>query len=319
MAHSPLALFADREDADLPLSKLYDGCYDFLMGREKPVSAATLRKYREVFASFTKSLAVHDKPLVISSVTPAAMRAWASDLRTGALPGARRRSSDGTIAPYFSCMKAFTRGYVFREAKLTSADLLADIERFKPGKSSKEMLTDDEITAIRDSFNLPTFEHVRDRAMFELHMATAFRFDTVLEVPLAALDKISGRLTVTIKGGKVMQGKLDSKALARVKAYLRLRPETNCPAMFVTDAGQAVSYDGGKMIWRRMKQRSGVKRLGSHLIRHTFAQRMALAGAAIGEIQDVLGHESAVMARHYAGAARTYAAADTMAKYSLAS
>jgi integrase len=121
-----------------------------------------------------------------------------------------------------------------------------------------------------------------------------------------------------------MQGKLDPAALARVRSYLRLRPETDCPAMFVTDAGQAISYQGGRMIWRRMKTRSGVKRLGSHLVRHTYAQRMAggdpargIPPAAIGEIQDVLGHTSDKMARHYAGAARTYAAADIMAKYSL--
>ena len=39
------------------------------------------------------------------------------------------------------------------------------------------MLTDEEISVIRDSFTRPTFEHVRDRAIFEVHMATAFRYD----------------------------------------------------------------------------------------------------------------------------------------------
>jgi site-specific recombinase XerD len=175
MAYSPLALFADREDANIPLTDLFSGCYDFLAGRERPVSKATLRKYRETFASFVKSLALHEKPHVIASVTPAAMRTWVADLRAGTLAGARGRCSDGSIGPYFSTMKAFTKRYIYRELKLTSRDLLEDVARFEVGKSSKVMLTDAEIAAIRDSFDLPTFEHLRDRAMFEVHMATAFR------------------------------------------------------------------------------------------------------------------------------------------------
>jgi site-specific recombinase XerC len=120
--------------------------------------------------------------------------------------------------------------------------------------------------------DLPTFEHIRDRAIFEIHISTAFRFDTVRAMPLAALNKITGEVEVITKGGKVMQGKIDGKALAHVRTYLRLRPDTDSPALFVTDAGKPLSYDGGRMIWRRIQKRSGVKRLGSHLIRHSYGQ-----------------------------------------------
>ena len=137
-------------------------------------------------------------------------------------------------------------------------------------------------------------------------------------MPLAAYERLTGKVTVTTKGGKVMHAKLDQKAMARVRAYLNLRPETDCRAMFVTDDGRSLSYGGGRMIWRRMQRRSGVKRLGSHLIRHTYAQHMANEGAPIADIQDVLGHSSDKMARHSAGEARKLAAGDLMTKYSLA-
>jgi len=149
-------------------------------------------------------------------------------------------------------------------------------------------------------------------------MATAFRFDTVRSLPLAALDRVSGRLEVITKGGKEMKGRLDPNAMAHLRAYLRLRPETNDPQLFVTDTGKGLSYWGGRMIWRRIQRRSGVKRLGSHLVRHTFAQTMARKGAPMADIRDVLGHTSDKMARHYAGEARKAAAAELMAKYSLA-
>jgi hypothetical protein len=46
---------------------------------------------------------------------------------------------------------------------------------------------------------------------------------------------------------------------------------------------------------------------------------MARQGTSISETQDVLGHESDKMARHYAGDARRTQAATIMEKYSLAS
>src|SRR5438874_6445203 len=63
-------------------------------------------------------------------------------------------------------------------------------------------------------------------------MATAFRSDTVLSMPLAALDRASGKVTVETKGGKVMQGRIDPKAMVHVRRYLQLRAriETDCPA-----------------------------------------------------------------------------------------
>ena len=115
-----------------------------------------------------------------------------------------------------------------------------------------------------------------------------------------------------------MKGRLDPNAMPHVRADLRLRPRTNSPQRFVTEEGSGLSDWGGRMIWRRIQRRSGVKRLGSHLVRHTFAQTMARKGAPIADIQDVLGHTSDKSARHYAGQARKAAAAELMAKDSLA-
>jgi site-specific recombinase XerD len=320
---TPLALFKDRADADITLDELRQAYTDYLSGRETPVSPKTIYHYMDTLNSFEKSLVLHGKPPVLGEVTPINLRVWVADMRAGKLPnnGTRPPSkcSDQTIKPRHAALKTFTHRFIYRELRLTERDLLEEVERFECQRLKKDMLDQSELDAIRACFHLPTYEHVRDRAIFEIHMATALRFDTVRSMPMSALDRLSGKVTVTTKGGKIMQGKVDAKAMAHVRAYLRIRPETSCPQLFVTDRGEALTYGGGRMIWRRIQQRSGVKRLGSHLIRHTYAQKMALQGAPVADIQDVLGHESDKMARHYAGDARKIAAADLMAKYSLAS
>jgi site-specific recombinase XerD len=151
-----------------------------------------------------------------------------------------RPCGDYSIAPRHAALKAFTDKFVYRELKLTTRDLLGDVERFEPKQeATKEALSEQELAAIRDSFDSPGFENVRDRAIFEVHMATALRFETVLRMPLAALDRIPGKVTVETKGGKLHHGKLDPKAMAHVRRYLRIRPETDCPDLFTSGEGAA--------------------------------------------------------------------------------
>ena len=66
------------------------------------------------------------------------------------------------------------------------------------------------------------------------------------------------------------------RASPRLRSYLRLRPEMATRRCFETETREAIIY-----------------------------------GATITDIQDVLGHESDRMARHYVGGARTLAAAES--------
>ncbi len=83
---TPLALFADRADADLSLDELAQAYFDYLAGREQPAGKATITKYRETLVSFSKSLVLHGKPTVISSVNVLTVRQWVSDQRADPCP-----------------------------------------------------------------------------------------------------------------------------------------------------------------------------------------------------------------------------------------
>jgi integrase len=80
----------------------------------------------------------------------------------------------------------------------------------------------------------------------------------------------------------------------------------------------AVTWSRSPFLTTDGQSASALTTVSSHLVRHTFAQTMARKGAPIADIQDVLGHTSDKMARHYPGEARKAAAAELMAKYSLA-
>jgi hypothetical protein len=62
-----------------------------------------------------------------------------------------------------------------------------------------------------------------------------------------------------------------------------------------------LSHHGRRVKWRRIQTRPGVKRLGSHVIRHSYGQGMARAGASIADIQGVQRHRVDKMALHCSG------------------
>jgi len=258
---TPLALFKDREDADVTLKELRDAYTAYLRAREKPASPKTIAHHTDAVLSLEKSLVLLGQ-LTPQNVPPGWPTSGQGRCRARAA-ARRRRAPTRRSVRATRPLTSFNDKYILKGLKLTRRDLLEDVERFEKELPTKKALGQDEIAAVLACFYLPTFEHIRDRAIFEIHMATAFRFDTVRAMPLASLNRMSGEVDVITKGGEVMQGRIDSKALARVRTYLRMRPDTDSPALFVTDAGKAISYNGGRMIWPCIQKRSGVKRLGA--------------------------------------------------------
>jgi site-specific recombinase XerD len=322
---TPAELFKDPLDAEFPLDQMFDDYLVFLAGRgEEPVSQHTIRKYAETQVSFLKSLTLHGTPLVLGSVNVRTVRQWVLDQRTGALPSARKgrpaqKCSDGSIGPRIAALKAFTCKYVHHELKWTKHDLLEDLERWKRKDKTKEPLTEIETAAIRGSFEDldNTFEAVRDRAIYEVHMSTALRYGSVLGIELSNLDRSSGKVVVIIKGNREVWKRIDPAAMRHVRRYMERRPATKARELFVKDNGEPMTYDGARNIWRRIQKRSGVEHVGSHQVRYTVVQNAAKKGATVAQCQSILNHTTPTMAMHYLGQARDQIDADENMQWSL--
>lgn len=64
--------------------------------------------------------------------------------------------------------------------------------------------------------------------------------------------------------------------------------------------GHATTDSRARYALRRACERAGLQRLGWHALRHTFASRLAAAGAPLKAVQDLLGHSSMAMTLRYA-------------------
>ena len=61
-------------------------------------------------------------------------------------------------------------------------------------------------------------------------------------------------------------------------------------------------------MFARLARKSGIKRLHAHLCRHTFATRFLINGGDVFTLQQILGHSTLEMVRHYVNLASSYIA-----------
>jgi len=120
------------------------------------------------------------------------------------------------------------------------------------------------------------------------------------------VDLVAGRLMVRQnvvrgrvgppKSGTPREVPLSPEALAALKAHRHLRG----PLVFCDMGGRVLTKGECKHpLWTACK-RAGLRRIGWHVARHSFASHLAMRGAPIKAIQELLGHATIAMTMRYA-------------------
>ena len=69
--------------------------------------------------------------------------------------------------------------------------------------------------------------------------------------------------------------------------------------MFCGDDGSLLTSESCKWpLWRACK-RAGLRRIGWHVLRHTFASHLVMRGAPLKAVQELLGHSTMEMTMRY--------------------
>ncbi len=294
----------------------------------RPVSPETVKNYRKALLSFTKSLALHSRPLTLESVTESNVLTWKSDMRAGKIQPAASRvtnfqrdcgpSSPATIRTYIGIIKVFSNLWLKR--RYAAHDLLDMVELGKPVVELKDALTMTDRETLLAAVDGGSFTHTRDRAFIQLLLATACRFKEIYGLSLDTIDIEAKRMWVVLKGGRQVPVDVDGRALRDLKTYIarrRMVADAGVHDLWLSDEGRPLQYWGAYGIFKRLEARTGIQ-CNPHRFRHTVAQAAAQAGAPVADIQDLLHHSSDHMSRRYIGNARQEVAAGLATKWSLA-
>jgi integrase len=143
------------------------------------------------------------------------------------------------------------------------------------------------------------------RCMVLTAMKTGLRQGELIALQWQDLDLVAGLLRVrrsavrgvvsTPKSGKGREVPLGDEVLAALKAERHLRG----PLVFCTAEGRMFNKNECKHpLWRACK-RAGLREIGWHCLRHTFASHLVMRGAAMKVVQELLGHATIEMTNRY--------------------
>lgn len=89
---------------------------------------------------------------------------------------------------------------------------------------------------------------------------------------------------------------LNDRALEALRAHRHLRD----PLVFCREDGSAIADHQVRLVLRRTCKRAGLRMIGAHTMRHSFASHLAIRGASIKVIQELLGHSDIKVTMRYA-------------------
>ena len=144
------------------------------------------------------------------------------------------------------------------------------------------------------------------RAMITVAARTGMRIGELLGLRWDDVDLKAEHLRVrravargkigTPKSGKGRKIPLSRDALEALRSHRHLRGEL----VFCAESGRMLTRTECKWpLWSACK-RAGLRKVGWHVLRHTFASHLAMRGASLKVIQELLGHAAIEMTMRYA-------------------
>ena len=265
---------------------------------ERNVSEHTLRNYAIDLGQFHEHLAPADpatgerRALDVRDIDHITIREWLSELHD-----AQKKKS--SIARKLAALRTFFQ-FLIREgvveanpAKLVSTPRL---EKKLPNHLSVEdavrfIETPDETTDLGK----------RDRAILEMLYGTGVRVSELVKLDIRDIDFRARTVRVKGKRRKERVVPFGEPALHALMRYLtEVRPTflNNAPAAERDEAAVFLNYQGtrittrsvGRMVDKYIKICAGIHDISPHSLRHSFATHLLDSGAALRDIQELLGH-----------------------------
>lgn len=203
-----------------------------------------------------------------------------------------------TNAKKLSVIKSFFTWLVDEEIILRNPALR--IKQMKQPKRLPKALSAIELEQVREAC-----QTLRERALVEVMYSTGCRLSEVSNMKRRGIDWASGAMSVIGKGNKERIVYLNPKAKFHTERYLKEceRDEVDSEYLFSTERRpyRQMKNKSIQDVIDKIATRTDIqKNITPHVFRHTFATLAMESGIELGDLQQLLGHESANTTLRYA-------------------
>ncbi len=215
-----------------------------------------------------------------------------------------------SIRDHIRTLKAFST-WLYAEG-YTRENRLKNLKLPKPENLIIEPLTPEEMVVALDAIDQKKAAGRRNHVIVVLMLDTGLRASEVVGARFNDFNTMEGCIKIMGKGRKeriVPVGNVAQTALSEYITYVRSEiAAPDCDSLFVSENGKPITVNALKLFFSRLAKRSGVCRLHAHLCRHTFATRFLVNGGDVFSLQQILGHSTLEMVRHYVNLASSHIA-----------
>ena len=270
---------------------LIDAIESFIitLDKERNFSLHTIKAYKNDLNRFNSFLNQGISRIILKKINRNDIRKFLSDEYDN-------NFTSKTVARRLATIKSFFKYLV--KIELIEENIAIHINSPKVAKKLPSFINKSLIDVLMNSPSLDTLIGVRDRAVLELFYSTGMRLSELVNINIGDFHLNNKLLRVIGKGKKERMIPYGRAAESAIENYLKMRNISFKPVfaktpLFVNSKEKRIST---RTIQRRMnnyiKLVADGKRVGPHLLRHTFATHLLDNGADITAVKDLLGHSS---------------------------
>src|SRR5699024_1740225 len=184
------------------------------------------------------------------------------------------------------------------ENKMIKNNPMQNIKQLRTDREIIKTLEDNEIILISNHLkHKKKFTAVRDRLIILLLIETGVRISELEEVKVTDFkrNKLIVRHT---KNGKQRIVYISKFLQDEVRKYIKLRNKLGHDYLLINIDDNKLSKRGIQRRIQLVSEEVGIK-MSAHLLRHTFAKRVVLAGINVFSLAELLGHSDLTITKRY--------------------
>ena len=195
----------------------------------------------------------------------------------------KRKVSNRTLENIRKCLSSFF-SWLWEEGFIGRNPCRA-LKNIKYAKTVKKPFTAEDMEKLKSACKTR-----RDLALVSFLYSTGCRVSEVVALNASDIDFRRREVIVIGKGDKERTVYLTEVAAMHLKNYLDSRKDDN-PALFLGKGKKRLKKNGIEILLKNIGKRAGVENVHPHRFRRTLATYMIDHGAAMQDVQQILGHE----------------------------
>ena len=265
---------------------------------EKGSSPLTIRDYKHYLTRFVNWMSKEGIRQELKDINPDVVRSFRVYLSN--LPGENKpQMTRRTQGYHVIALRSFLKWLTRNDYQVMAPD---KIEIPKVEERQVKFLSGEQVDRLLNAPSLSTIQGKRDKAILEMLFSTGLRVSELTKLDRDKVDLDRREFGIIGKGGKARVVFLSQRATDWLIKYLNERDDKYKP-LFIHHKGiSAPGTPDEKMrltvrsVQRMVKKYSHKMKLPvevtPHVMRHSFATDLLMAGADIRSVQEMLGHKN---------------------------